>query len=220
MIASPNANDTREHYTHFKTSEGGLLPQSGADADTLLSLCFRRAGHTLGPRVERSSPGERIPANADTLVLSGWRKLEARVGWTIARRWIIGTQVRDACGEVGACGSEACEMMRGPLGVHAERMGAEDTIADSAKGRRGDYVNALRQADMPFRCFRSIRWATATSDSGRPTACPKPSSYCSTVSSHASCFTFRWSNTAAKSEGIVLRWPLRSCWAVHWSNFT
>ena len=76
----------------------------------------------------------------------------------------------------------------------ADRIAAEDTIADSARGRRGDYVNALRQADTPFRCFSSIRWATATSDAGRPTACPKPSSYCSTVSSHASCFTFRSSN--------------------------
>ena len=138
----------------------------------------------------------------------------------MARRVIIGKQVRHACVDGGACGSESSEMLMGPLGAHVERVAEEDTSEDSAKGWRGGYVNALRQADTPFRCFSSIRWATATSDAGRPTACPKPSSYCSTVSSHASCFTFRWSNTAAKSEGIVLRWPLRSCWAVHWSNFS
>ena len=58
-----------------------------------------------------------VVADADTLLLAGWRHRQSWVGWTVARRVIIGRQVRMRGADGGACGSEASKMMMGPLGV-------------------------------------------------------------------------------------------------------
>ena len=110
---------TRRHRTQASSSQ---------DADTLLATDRRTYWMTSKvvcylPRRQRGARLCRPTAvvlsedqDADTLLSKDWRHLEARVGWAVARRLIIGRQGQCVCADGGACGSEASRMMMGRLG--------------------------------------------------------------------------------------------------------
>ena len=80
-------------------------------------------------------------------------------------------------------------------------------------------MKALRQADTPFMCWRSIRSATATSESARPTAWPNR-----LVLFHGVQPRILLHIEVVQHGGQILgdRIALAAphCWAVHFSSFT